>query len=119
MFKDIIGILWIIAVIIWVIDVIILFLSSRNVEYKTNIMNNRSRGCLFMAMAMASLAYNGTTNNRISVDEILNKPHQKNKIIPKGCSEYFINGESIIALNHKSALRKASKNTGVRTRTAD
>lgn len=33
----------------------------------------------------------------------------KKCIIPKGCSVYNINGKEIIALNEKSAIRKANK----------
>lgn len=47
-----------------------------------------------------------STTNRIDPKKIRTKPH---KVIPKGCKEYTIDGETYVASSKKTAYKKHQK----------
>ena len=57
---------------------------------------------MMMAMSESSMHNHSTPN-----DSVIKKP--KKKIIPKGLKEFFYGENSLYALNHKNADRKARK----------
>ena len=72
-------------------------------------MNNKikSLAAVFAAMAMSdSFPQNYNRVERKLIQPKDENTSEKQKPIPKGCKEFVINGEKIIALNRKNAERK-------------
>lgn len=66
---------------------------------------------ILAALGMMSAMTTGSTYGRGSNDGSIGNgvPDNKPKIIPKGCKEYTFYGVTVVALNRKSAKKKAAK----------